>query len=54
MGSDINYPEVDLTVAQTGYPNYSARSIFPRYMQLGLIQVTSRSILLFVKQWNSS
>lgn len=40
MGSDINYPEVDLTVAQTGYPNYSAKSIFPRYMQLGLIQIT--------------
>jgi len=39
-GSDIGYPEVDVTIAQTGYPTYTVYSTHERFMLLGIIQMT--------------
>lgn len=40
LGSNITYPEVDLTVSQTGYQTYSQPFVYDRFMLLGILQTT--------------
>lgn len=39
-GSDICYPEVDVTYNESGYLPFTEYSVYNRYMQLGLLQMT--------------
>ncbi len=40
-GSDISYHEVDISYYEAGYYPYTDYSIFNRYMQLGLLEMTA-------------